>query len=266
MSLNSYIKAYKCATPPADFTTSTIGGGPSATEINAGLLEEVHFKMSSALSGGGDRVQISKYFLKNTHSTEPLTEAKVYLPLSVDDWGVNDTTAVVQGVTTDDDDKFVRFIGHDTAGDPIQYDVNIDGTNQAASSDTLTAFQSWECRSQSTGALTAVSAGNRLDVYRGGVTKLGSLLELYYSGSSGFQIWLPASLDDTTTTVDAATDPSGASWSKPNLESAAISVANSGSLTAGAAQGVWSKWTLPETTKPRSDIQVLTGLIGDDTL
>lgn len=266
MSLNSYIAHYKCSSPPADFTTTPIGGAISVNTINSALLEEVLFKMSSAAEGGGDRTQRSKFFVKNTHSTEPLTSAKIYLPLSLDDWGTNDQTVAVQAVNTDDDDKFVRFKGHDTNGDPIQLDVNVDGTTMAATSSTYTAFQSCEVRSQSTGELAAVTSGNILSIYRNGATKLGEIIEGFYFASSEFDIWLPATLDDSITATDAGTDPSGVSWSRPRTEATALSVANSGSLTAGSAQGIFVRWTLPETTKPRSVIQIPIMVIGDDAL
>ncbi|MFA5505784.1 MAG: hypothetical protein WC314_19915 [Vulcanimicrobiota bacterium] len=263
--LANWLKLYKPSVQAVDFSTENIGGAISENEANQNMIGEIFFEMPSLAADGGVNTQIAKLFALNTHETEDLTNGKIYLPNAMDDWGANDQTAAAAGhASGDDDDKFIRFLGHDTNGDPIALEVSLSGDTVVATSNSMTALQSVEARDDTSGELTATA--HPVKVLRGGATELGFVPGGYYTATSEFDLWLPATLNDTTTAADAATDPSGASWSRPRTLSTAVAIANSGVLTAGAAQGVWQRWQLPERTKPRWDLQVLIAVAGSSFL
>lgn len=259
--LANWVKLYKPSVQAVDWTTANIGDEISANEANKNLLSEIFFSMPSYASGGGTRIQRAKMFALNTHETEDLTGGKVYMPNAFDDWGVNDLTVAAQGdASGDDDDKFIRFLGHDTNGDPIALEVSLSGNTIVPTSNSLTKLQSAESRDDLTGEYAALE--HDVNILRGGVTNLGKIPGDFYTGTGEFDIWLPSTLNDDTTAANAETDPSGASWSRPRTLLTALDIANSGVLTAGAAQGMWQRWQLPETTKPRFDLQVLIAVAG----
>lgn len=262
MSLAAYLKLKKPAAPATSFADEDIGGGPSANLVSGAILNEVFFRMSSEPASGSARVQRAKVFVANDHPTEDLQDAKIYLANALDNWGSNNQTVGIQSTATADTGQKCRFIGLDTNGDPIILEANVSGTALAATPDQLTRLDSVEIRDQATGVLTTLEGAGR--IYRGGSVLLGEVPPSYHGASSEFDLWLPASLDDTTTSLDAGTDPDGVSWSRPRTVETAVSVANGGVLTAGSAQGVWQRWTLRPGTNPRFDLPIVIGVYGAD--
>lgn len=264
MSLNNWIEQRLSLNPALDGTTTPIGGGPSTTTVNGALLGEIFFKQSADVDGGNAREQRQKWFITNTHPTESLTDGKLYIANGLDAWGVTNAAPQAQSSHPDDNDLKVRFVGRDTNGDPIQYEINLEGTTLITSPDTMTELTSAELRDQDTGVLQG--GQGQVDIYQAPSVLLGSIPPSFHFATTELQIWLPSTLDDTGTAVDTYTNPSGASWSAPRTIDTALSVANSGTLTAGASQGVWGLWTLPAGTRPRDTIQFILGLVGGDSL
>lgn len=257
---SSDFKLYKPTTQAANFATATIGGAKTSTQASAANISEICFLMPvdpvSALT------QYAKAFLGNSNATDSPTAVKVWLKNALDDWGAFTTTGAAKGdASGDDNGKFVRFLGHNSTGDPVALDVNLSGATVVGTGDNLTKLQSVELRDQSTGAL--VAAVKDVTIYRN-ATILGVIPAGAYTATSEFDIWLPATLNDSTTAATAASAPSGSSFTRPRTEAAGLSVANAGVLTATAAQGVWYKWTLPANTKSRGDIQVVLGIRWND--
>lgn len=262
MSFSSYIKLLKPTTQAVDFTTANIGGAKTANQALPANVHEIMFRM--AVSPDETLTQYGKSFVGNSHSTEALEASRIFLLNALDDWGVNTDTATAQGHSSGDDDgKFVRFAGFDSNGDAIALEALLDGDDIVATANTLTSLQSAELRDQATGAL--IAAERDILISRG-ATLLGIIPAGYYCATSEFDIWLPATLNDTTIADNAETAPSGASWSRPRTVASGLSVANSGVLTAGAAQGIWYRWTLPQAAKPRFDIQVVISVYGESFL
>lgn len=256
---SSDLKLYKPTVPAVDFSTADIGGAKTTNLASPANLNEICFLMPVDESA---QVQYAKAFVANDNAEDSPTAVKVWLANALDDWGVNETTGAAQGdASGDDDGKFVRFYGHDSTGEPISLDVLLDEDEVVATGDVLTKLQSVELRDQSTGELVAAAAD--IVIYRN-ATALGVIPAGAYTATSEFDVWLPATLNDTTTAATAAAAPSGSSFSRPRTEATALSVANSGVLTAGSAQGVWYKWTLPADTKSRGDIQVILGIRWND--
>lgn len=251
------LKLFKPSIQATSFTTPNIGGGPSANEALPANISEIMLQMPVLPSS--DRTQYAKCFLGNTDDSEAPTAAKIYLANALDDWGDNNSTAGAKGdVSGDDDGKFVRLYGHDTNGDALSLDALLDGDNVALTAGTLAKLQSVELRDQSTGQLAP--AAHDVIIYRGGGTELGKIPAGAWSATSEFDIWLPATLDDTTTAATPTTAPAGSSFSRPRTAETAIAVANGGELTAEAAQGIWHKWTAPAAAKARRDIQIIFGV------
>jgi hypothetical protein len=263
MSLQAYLEQYKCENPAIDGTTTPIGGGiDEEAPVTGTTLNEVLFRQSAQPAGGSVREQRAKWFVKNSHPTEDLQEGKIYLANGLDDWAINNTTFGVQSTSVSDTGLKVRAIGNDTNGDPIQLETNVNGTTLVASADTLTALHSAELRDQATGVLQPGAGGIRIS--RGGSLVLGEIPPGHYSATNEFKIWLPASLNDTGTATDTFTNPSGASWSRPRTVETALAIANSGTLTAEAAQAIWLLWSLQPGTRPRFDLQCVIGVYGSD--
>jgi len=76
------------------------------------------------------------------------------------------------------------------------------------------------------------------------------------------QIGLASSLDDTKSIPNPLTAPSDIVFADAPSEGAAIDVANSGSLTAGSAQGVWLKQTIPAGTQADASVPATLRLKG----
>lgn len=260
MALKDYAKQYLSGNPAASFTTSPIGGAIAATEVTGNTVNEVFFRMSSEPAGGSVRTQRQKHFIKNTHPTEDLTEAKIFLANSLDDWGAFTDNVSVVSTNEDDMDIKTRFIGEDSDGNPIQIESNVNGLTSVPSVSQLTDLHSVESRDQATSILQP--SRGALRIYRG-ATLLGEQPQGKWSASSEFKFWLPASLNDSGTATDASTDPAGVSWSKVRTIETALSVAG-GTLGAGDAQGLWTLWTLQAGTRPRYDLQIVMGVYGTE--
>lgn len=251
------LKLYLPATPLLAWSppTALVGGAKSATQITGASISELHVTMPSALDGGGTRYQYAKWFVTNTSSTNDLTAGTINLPLAIDDSPAGPfTVSATSDSASDDNTRKIRYIGTDTFDAPLQFEVTSSGLTEAVSSDDMNSLIAVECRNVSTGALVA-SVGNQ--TIKCGSTVVAVLLAGYYSMTSEIKIGLVATLDDTTTTTDGATAPSGITFTKPRTVAAGIAMANSGALGHGVSQGGWSRWAVSEMRKPSMDIQVV---------
>lgn len=260
--LVSDLKMYQATTMPTSLTAPTnIGGVKSATQITGGSIGEVHFTMSSALVGGGDKVQRSKYFYGNDSAADDLTSAVIWLPNALDDSAAgNFTTSDVSSSASDGSGKKVRRLGYDQTGAAVQEEQVLNGTSEVTGSQQFSDVHRREIRNSSTGALEA--AAGSITHKRNSVTQ-GETPAGYYGATSEIDIWLPSTLSDSSTAGDAGSDPTGASWSRPRTFATGEAVANSGTLTHGQAQGIWSRWTLKERAKASADVQVITAIQGN---
>lgn len=249
--------AWKAATMISSLNppTANVGGalastGSESNRITGGSIGEVHATMAAAISGGTRR-QYAKFFVRNT-SADALSEAKICL-YSLDDSPAGPFTCSGQSDSSSDDNTHkLRFLGFKTDGTPLSVELICAGTSEVVTTDQFGVLTAVENRDVSTGALKP-SAGNK--TIRCGATIVGVLRSGYYSITSEIKIGLVATLNDSGTTADALTAPSGISFSKPRTLTAGLSFANGGVLTGGAAQGIWSEYSVAELRRPSSDLQ-----------
>lgn len=253
------LKLKQAATMASSYSTANIGGAKSTNVITGGTVGEVLFTMGSGMLGSGSKVQHGKAFYVNENATDDLSDAVIWGPNFLDTNAGSDTWSFESNSEDDDDTKKVRFQGYDINGDPYQEEVLCDGTNLVTTTNPFSARHRCDSRNASTGALTPLAGDGT--IYQD-LDEIGQIPSGYYSATSEIDLWLPATLNDTGTTPDAATAPAGSSYSRPRVLEDGLAVANSGVLTATAGQGIWSRWTLPERAKPSVDVQVIVAIQG----
>lgn len=256
------LKLAEASVMPVSFSTASIGGAKTTNIINGSSVGEVHFPMGSSMAGGGSKIQRSKLFYIS-ESSDDLTSSKIFLANALDTVAGNDEWRFVSDNAADDDSDdgiTYRGIGFDTAGDPLQEEVVGNGTSEVLSLADFSVRGRVESRNNLSGELQPM-AGN--GTIKKGTSAIGTIPAGYYSATSEVDIWLPSTLNDTATAADAASDPSGASFSRPRTFAGGLAVANSGTLTGGSGQGIWSRWTVPEEALPSGDIQVVIAIQGD---
>lgn len=261
----SNLKRHAGAVVAVDFTTADIGGA-IGDELSGSAPGETFFEMPSteAGSGDGDRVQYGKEFIANNHADEDLINGKIWIPNALDDFGAGMDTMIGFSDSEDDDStKFLRYIGLDVSGDPVTYDVNMDGLDEVVTLDQMTWVSRVTCHLVSSGDLTP-TAGT-VTLKRGNGTVLGVIPAGYFSASNEVKIALSATLDDTVTISDAADtddDLSGYTFSRPRTLADAISCANSGRIPGGSAQGYFLELTVREGMPPSLDVEYLPAIAG----
>ena len=257
------LKRKAATTIAEDFSTTNIGGAMSSTELTGAIAETLFEMPSTAVGSGlGSRVQRGKEFIHNT-STDDLASARIYFPNFLADWGAGNDTVGLTPAHEDDDGKIVRLVGFSSVPSPASLSVTLGAEGvQVFSSDLLSDLQRVTVHDPVTNELVPLAAD--LIVKRGNGTLLGHIPAGYYSGTAEIDAWAPGTLNDTTTAATAASDPSGAAWTRPRDFASGLNVANSGTLTAGAAQGYWLRLTVKEGLSPNPDLEYLPTIEGND--
>jgi len=261
-------KLYNSATPTLAVyptPTPTIGGGVGSTNILGNSVGELHPVMAAAMTGGGSRTSIAKFFIVNTDADTDLIGGTVNLANSLDDSPSGPFyPSVTPGLSTDDSTYFARFIGWDTqlVPQPLTSDVACNGAVQVTAGDQFSKVVAVESRDVTSGALKATTSPW---LVKNGSTTQGIMLAGYYSCTAEITIALNSVLNDTTTTTDAQTPPGGAVFTKPRSEATGIPIVNGQVLTKNnGAQGGWSQWVVGEMRKPSIDIQVIIQVNGQN--
>lgn len=253
------LKLYAATTMATSLTTANVGGAISATEIVGATVGEVFFTMPAPAESEGDQPQIGKGFYKNTNTTDDLTGAKIWLANALDAGDAGNYPVSLQSDNSLDGSTYKgRCQGLDTAGDPLQAEVTLAGTTEVFTGVDFSAIHSVETRNSTTGVLQALNG--KLTVRRN-TDIIGYIPAGKYSANSEVNIGLEGALNDTATTTNPETDPSGITFTRPRTYEGGLAVAG-GDLTADDAQGIWFKWIQPERRKPTPDQQVLVGIRG----
>ena len=255
---SSDLQLYKSATMAANFTTATIGGAISGTLITGGTIGEVLFTMGSNLPGGGNKVQVEKIFYKNTNTVSLLTQSAIFILNALTTVGTAGTVQLVSSSTSDNSTYYVRINGFSSGTNAQLEQITMNGTTAVNGSATWSSIVRAENRLVSSGVLSA--ANGNITVTRG--TVLGIIPAGWRTAISEITIALAGTLNDNGTTTNASTPPS-LTFSNPSSYATGISVANSGTMNPGDAQGVWIQWTLPEQTNPSEDIDCVLVLQGN---
>ena len=252
----------QAATMGTTLTTSTIGGAKSATVISGSSIGEIFFTMPAPTSG--TTTQYEKSFMDNTNTTTDLTSVVYWLGNALDNVGSNGVAKCTSDSASDDSTKKTRFLGFDSGGAAIQEEVTLNGITQASGALTFSDIQRAECRLVASNALTTVAGSVTITC---GSTDLGVIPaprdgRSFQSATSEVTFGVVGSLDGNSTTTNPATAPGGITFAKPRTEAAGTAGANSGTLTAAAAQGLWWKWILKASMKPSADIDVALFIAG----
>lgn len=245
------IKGYKAATMGATLTSpSPIGGGISANEFTGASIGELLFKMTSS---GSAQTQYEPFHIKNTHATDSLQSAVVYLKNALSALGSNGTASVVSSSSSDNNSLKVKLIGLDASSNWQTEEITLNGTTTVNGTATWSVIERAELRNVSSNALT--NATGDITISRG--STIGIIPSGYQSATAEIEIGLEGSLNTSTTTTNAGTAPTGITFSRPRTAATGISIANAGTLPAGSNQQGWLKWTLRAGALPSSDIQSL---------
>lgn len=255
------LKLFKALTMATGWGTTNFGGGRSTNQITAATVGEVFFAMVAALAGDGDQNQNQKVHFLNDHATDPLENAVVYGQNFIDDLPSPGQISV-QGTSSSQNGDYKNVLLGFNGATSQSEDVVMNGTNAVASLLDWTKLRRAEHRLTGSGLLTASTASV---LFKRLTDEIAVMLLGYWSITGEVGIWLPATLSDTGTNGvgnNASVAPSGASYSKPRKPEDGLAVANSGSLTAQASQGVWCNLEVLEDSKPSRDTQVGLALYG----
>ena len=258
------LKLFQASVMPVDFTTANIGGGIGTVQITGASIGEVHFPMTSPGVGQGDSIQYSKFFLKNDHATDTANGVKIWIVNLLLDMPAQDYVTL-EGASAEPNVK-ARFLGLDPAGAPLTSEIALNATSVT----TLDQFAAGgllrvELRDATTGALvpatedkTIKQGANVLGIIPGPVASIGAPGR--HSATAEISIGLEAALNDTNTTSNASTPPTGIVFSKPNSLSTALNVGGGGSIGPQSAQGIWSKLLVKEQAPTSPDVEVVVGV------
>lgn len=250
----SDMKLIEATTMPASFSTSTVGGAIGSTQITSASIGQVHFTMASNASGGGDKVQYSKFFDKNDHATDTVNNYGVWIYNAMDTLGTAATISFASSSASDDSTKKLHVIGKSTGGAAQSEYVTMNGTSTVTTSLTYTGRWRVIVRNSSTNAVTA-TAGDVTATFS--ASTVGIIPTGLYSGTAEIDIGLASAIDDSATITDASTAPSNVNFTRPRTQGAMLVVdGGTGTLEAQEAQGIWSRLTLPELMNPSAEVQV----------
>lgn len=256
----SDLKLFQAATMATSFSTASVGGAISATEITGATIGEVLFTMAANSGSGGTKTQYAKAFYKNDHASDDLTTSVIYILNSLDAVPSNGTTSVQSSSASDDGTKFVRVIGEDASGNAQNEDITCNGTTSAAGALTFSKIFRCELRATTGGALT--NAAGDITITRS--SALGAIPTGYNTATGELDFFLESTLDGSTTIADASTEPAGSpTWVRVNAVGEGESVANSGTLTSQSAQAIWFRWQVEQDANPSSDVSVVVDISGE---
>lgn len=253
------LKLYKSANTPTN-DSGISGGAISVTEILGSIIGELIPQCAYNAAAGGDIVWYYKAFFKNTHATLPLTESVVYIKNALISLASNGTVSAVSTSSSDGSSKKIKVYGEDASGTAVTEEVILNGTTTATGSQVFSKIYKIELLTLA-GALT--TATGTITITRG--ITLGIIPVGFSTATNEYSLWLAATLNDTASVANRLTAPAGASWSIPNSYATGLAVANSQSLTAGSAQGIWIRATYADGTSPTSQMELILRLEGNTT-
>lgn len=261
--ISSDLKHYKSANNPSD-DTSTVGGAISASEVGSSIGEIFHLRTAAEDEEGDTQYQYKKTFIKNTNADTDYISAVVYLKNSLDDVS-GEGEGVVSAASSSASDgstKKIKVVGEDDEALVITEEIELNGTSEVTGTETFSKVFWVELRLVSGGALTNAAGDISIEVDGVGI----GMIPTGYNCAIGIvDVGLAGTLDDTDTTDDAVTAPSGISFSKPRTEATGIDVANSGTLSYGSGQGVWWRQTIEGGLAPAADLNIVVRTDGETT-
>jgi hypothetical protein len=246
----SDLKQLRAQYHPAD-DTSVVGGAVTSSEITGTVLGEV-VPVASMIVSNTAQTYFYKTFIKNTHATDVAYDVKVWIANGLVDL---DTAGRIEIVSTSSDDaapKQARVVGV-VGGSETYEDVPLNGTTPVVTTQTFSAVRRVQLRSD--GAVA--NASGDIQIKRQGGPVLGVIPASFSMATAEVEIGLAPSGNDTATSANRRTSPTGIAFSRPTSEASALSI---GDLSAGVAWGIWRKYAFaPNVLKP-SLMQVVIGI------
>lgn len=238
-------KMYACNTPALNLTTTNVGGAINASaQLTNASVGEVHFAVTpNPISGTIDAH--NKIFIKNTNGTDSAFACLIWIDNSLDDPPALQTISAVSTSASDNTGYKLRISGF-ASGSPLQVDLTMNGTTPVTTVSQFDLITSVEF--MTTGNVLSNPVGEITISSTSGPTVLGKLPAGIPTAQSIISIGIESVIDGTTTIADTTTAP-GPTLSRPRSVGTSLGFANSGTLPAGSAQGIWSRLRLPAQTK-----------------
>lgn len=266
--LDTDIVLKKSNAHPTD-DSSTAGGTKSSTVITNATVGEWFTRLRTPLTGDLDDDSIKEYqkvFVDNESTTDDLLDASIYLLNGIK---IPDTAGPVKFVSQspdDDSSKKIWAYGENQLGNVLDKEAVV----LAAESD-ATGGKNWvrlfRCKlvNASTGALA--TADEDILIYVDDVLR-GMIPKNYSFATSELRIWLPATTDDSSTSTNRLTPPSGATFVRAYDATSALSVRNDpddDTLEHEQGQPVWGEFELQPGMEPFNGIDLVLRASGSGT-
>jgi len=255
---SSDLLLYGSANIPTDDTSTAGGAIDTGNELQGTTIGELFDSTPANAAGGSDIIHYQKCFYKNTNASDDLSDAVIWLLNGLASFGTAGSVSAVSTSSSDDSTKYIKVFGFDSGGNALTESITLNGTSSVNGSSTFASIWKVELRLVATDALT--TADGDITITRG--SDLGMIPTGYYSATAEIEIGLESSLDDSNTTTNRLTAPSGITFSKAIDEGTALDVANSGVLSSGSAQGIWLKRTIKAGLTATTDIEIILRIKG----
>lgn len=258
--ISSELKLYGSAAITTDDTSPVGGAINAADEITGGAVGELFDSAPANSSGGADKTHYQKCFYKNTNAVDNLSNAVIFILNGLIASLTNGTVSAVSTSASDGATKYIKVYGFDAAGAAQTETITLNGVTPVSGSLTFILAGIWKVELRLVADDSLVVAAGDITIMRG--IALGIIPVGYYSATAEIEIYLPATLNDTGTSTNRITPPGGSSFSKAFSESSSLNVANAGTLTASASQGIWLKRSIKAGLGATTDIEIVLRLKG----
>lgn len=257
---------------PGDDSTET-GGINTTVEINNDTVGMWFPRLKAKLSGVIDDIddivrQFQKSFITNKSVTDTLQNAYAYLLNGLD---VPIGPGLLSFESTNSADnttkKVVAYIQNDSTGLLDIDNVILNGTTLVTSGSGKSATKAFRLKlaNTSTGALE-VAEGDILAYIDGNY--IGMIPQGYSFATGEIRLWMVATVDDSGTSTNRFTAPSGSAFVYANSALTPVYIRNNPAdcnLPPETANGLWGECTLQPGMEPFNGVDVVLAIEGDGT-
>lgn len=242
--------------------TSTVGGAKTTTDVGSTIGDVFHTVTANPSASDETKYQYKKTFIVNTNADTDLTNAKIWLKNALDNVSSNGVISAVSLSADDDGDYKIKAVGENAGSAVIAEEIVLNGTTEVNGSSTFSKVFWIELRDVTSGSL--VNANGDITIKVNSVV-VGVIPTGKNCALAIVDVGLVATLDDSGTSTNAVTAPSGISFSRPRTFISGIDVANSGTLTFGSGQGIWWKLSVEGGLVPAPELAVNIAIKGSTT-
>lgn len=246
LSIND-IKLAKCTTNPVDYTTANIGGAISAgpTFISGNTGNELFFSTDPNAAGGATLIQTNKFFARNGSSTDTAYSMGIWIENALDNNPSNNNITISSDHASDNSSYYARIIGFNNSGNPVQIDVDMNGTTPVTTSSQINVITRVESRASSNDALVPTNGNWTI---KNGTTTLGILPYGLRTATTEYSILMEAALNGSSTIANTTANPTG-TFFRPRTEAGALAFFGDLSHISGPnAQPIWARRTTAAAT------------------